>query len=71
VNVPRNDGKYNVNASLYDIREYFKGRDEAGKMSASSADETFNSLDAALRHALRTLAAKIEPKIYEYEFLLE
>jgi len=61
---------YNVNASLYDIREYFKGRDEAGKMSASSADETFNRLDATLRAALQTLASQIAPKVYDYGFLI-
>jgi hypothetical protein len=59
----------NVNASLYDIREYFQGRDEKGKMNNTSDDETYNDLNTHLRDAIKTLANKIEPKIYEYGFL--
>jgi len=59
----------NANASLYDIRELFKGRDEKGRMNAKSGDDRFNALDAALRAALKALAKKIEPKVYEYGFL--
>ena len=58
-----------VDASLYDIREYFKGRDAKGKMKNKSTDERFNELDAELRSALKKLAAKIQPKVYEYGFL--
>jgi hypothetical protein len=61
--------EYNVNASLYDIREYFQGRNDAGKMNNNSTDEKYNKLIENLRDALRTLAAKIEPKVYEYGFL--
>jgi hypothetical protein len=61
--------KCNVNASLYDIREHFQGRNEAGKMNNKSNDETYNSRIADLRLALKTLAEKIEPKVYEYGFL--
>jgi len=59
----------NVNASLYDIREHFQGRNEAGKMNSKSSDETYMSLIGNLRENLRQLADKIEPKVYEYEFL--
>lgn len=59
----------NVNASLYDIKEYFQGRNEDGKMNNKSSDEKYMSLIGDLREKLRQLAAKIEPKIYEYEFL--
>ena len=59
----------NVNASLYDIREYFQGRNEAGKMNNKSSDETYMRLIHALRETLRQLEKKIEPKIYEYGFL--
>jgi hypothetical protein len=59
----------NVNASLYDIREYFQGRNASGKMNNKSNDETYNALIADLRLALKALAAKIEPKVYEYGFL--
>ncbi|MDR2923971.1 MAG: hypothetical protein LBU85_11610 [Treponema sp.] len=61
----------NANASLYDIREYFQGRDAAGKMNNKSGDETYNALIADVRSALKTLALKIQPKVYEYGFLLK
>ena len=61
--------KCNVNASLYDIREHFQGRNDKGKMNNTSDDETYNKLIGSLRTALKTLAAKIEPKVYEYGFL--
>jgi hypothetical protein len=60
-----------VNASLYEIREFFKGRDEKGKMKTKAYDDRFNELDAALRSALKALAEKIQPKVYEYGFLNE
>ncbi len=59
----------NVNASLYDIREHFQGRNEAGKMNNKSSDETYMKLINALREKLKQLEKKIEPKIYEYGFL--
>jgi hypothetical protein len=59
----------NVNASLYDIREYFQGRNEAGKMNNKSDDETYMKLINGLREKLRQIETKIEPKIYEYGFL--
>ena len=74
-----NDPKkpYNANASLYDIKEHFQGRkkdekgNETGRMNARSDDEHYNDLMATLRLALKELAAKITPKIYEYGFLRE
>jgi hypothetical protein len=60
----------NVNASLYDIREHFQGRNEAGKMNSRSADETYMNLIGNLREKLNQLAEKIEPKVYEYGFLV-
>ena len=59
----------NVNASLYDIREYFQGRNEAGKMNNKSTDETYMGHINTLREQLKQLAAKIEPKVYDYGFL--
>ncbi len=59
----------NVNASFYDIREYFQGRNDKGKMNNKSNDEAYTALLAELRAKLQTLAQKITPKIYEYEFL--
>lgn len=58
-----------VNASLYDIREYFQGRNESGKMNNKSEDEKYTELIGNLRNALKVLAKKIEPKVYEYGFL--
>jgi hypothetical protein len=59
----------NVNASLYDIREHFQGRNENGKMNNKSTDETYNRLIGVLREKLKILAKKLEPKVYEYGFL--
>jgi hypothetical protein len=64
-------GGYNVNASLYDIREYFQGRNDKGRMNSKSDDATYMELIAAIRNKLNFLADKIKPKIYEYEFLKE
>ena len=38
-------------------------------MNSKSADETYNELVENLRSELKVLAEKIEPKVYEYEFL--
>ena len=59
----------NPNASLYDIRAYFQGRNEKGKMNNTSTDECYNTLIGNLRQTLKELAKKIEPKVYEYGFL--
>jgi hypothetical protein len=60
-----------VNASFYDIREFFQGRNEKGSMKTTSDDETYNTLITDLRDNLRTLSEKIKPKVYEYGFLKE
>ncbi|MDR0567677.1 MAG: hypothetical protein LBG87_00525 [Spirochaetaceae bacterium] len=65
----KNSNAISVNASLYDIREFFQGRKDSGAMNVKSPDETYNALIKALRDALKILAKKIEPKIYEYGFL--
>jgi hypothetical protein len=54
---------------LYDIREFFQGRDDNGKMNNKSGDDTYNALIKELRQALSVLADKIKPKVYEYRFL--
>ncbi len=61
--------EYNVNASLYDIREHFQGRNESGKMNHNSSNENYTNLIAILRDKLKLLAQKIETKVYAYEFL--
>ncbi|HED6593845.1 TPA: hypothetical protein R5Z00_000322 [Campylobacter coli] len=67
------DKGYLVNASLYDIKEFFQGRDEKGRMKLPSQakDEYYKALLSDLNTALNTLAKKLEPKIYEYGFLKE
>ncbi|CEN37550.1 hypothetical protein [Capnocytophaga cynodegmi] len=59
----------NVNASLYDIREYFQGRNEKGRMNSKSDDEKYTFLIGELREKLNILADKIKPKVFEYGFL--
>jgi hypothetical protein len=58
-----------VNASLYDIKAYFQGRNAQGKMNNKSTDEKYNELMGNLREVLKVLAQKIEPKVYEHGFL--
>jgi hypothetical protein len=60
-----------VNASFYDIREFFQGRNEKGTMNTKSADDTYTQLLGALRDALKVLTQKIQPKVYQYGFLKE
>jgi hypothetical protein len=59
----------NVNASLYDIRAHFQGRNAAGKMNHKSDDEQYNLLIKALRESLKPLAEQIAEKVYKYGFL--
>ena len=67
------DKNYLVNASLYDIKEFFQGRNEKGKMNppTKAKDEHYKTLLNDVNANLKTLAKKLEPKIYEYEFLKE
>ncbi|MDR1922846.1 MAG: hypothetical protein LBQ66_00610, partial [Planctomycetaceae bacterium] len=60
-----------LNASLYEIREYFKGRNGNGRLNTTSTDKKFNVLDKTLRNSLNALAEAIKPKVYEYGFLME
>ena len=61
----------NVNASLYDIREYFQGRNDKGRMNSKSDNKEYMELIGELRNKLNFLADKIKPNIYEYGFLKE
>lgn len=61
----------NPNASLYDIKVYFQGTNEKGKMNTKSNDERYNELILGLRSALEALAEKIRPKVYEHGFLVK
>ena len=57
------------NATFYDIRKYFQGIDNKGRMNSDSNDEQYTLLIRALRSAQKTLAARIAEKVYEYGFL--
>ena len=59
----------NVNASFYDIREYFQSRDATGRMKNTSDDERYNMLMNNLKLEMKFLAPQIEQKIYKYGFL--
>jgi len=61
----------NPNASFYDIREYFQGRNARGIMNPDSSDATYMALLDAFKLAYKNLSAQIEPKIYQYGFLLK
>lgn len=62
----------NQNASLYDIKEHFAGRDSSGKLNPpqKASDLAYIALYNDLKLALDALAKKIEPKIYTHGFLL-
>ena len=64
---------YNVNASLYDIKEFFQGRNDEGEMiNIRQVKNThYKNLMDELADSLNTLAKKLKPKIYEYGFLKE
>jgi len=61
----------NVNASFSDIRDFFQGRDESGKMNTKSGDDNYNILLKELRQGLSALADQIKLKVYKYGFLME
>ena|GEM_PF-3467245 len=61
----------NPNASYYDIRECFQGRNNnKGKMNAKSSDESYNQLLSTLKEAMEMLRLQIVPKVYAYKFLM-
>ena len=61
----------NVNASLYDIRAHFQGRNATGKMNNKSDDVVYMELIKNLRECIKQLQIKIAPKVFEYEFLMQ
>lgn len=61
----------NPNASYYDIRDYFQGRNAKGEMNSSSEDAQYTLLVDNLRKAVTYLGDhKIAPKVYKHGFLL-
>lgn len=63
---------YNANAALYDIKAYFQGFNDKGKMNPpqKAQDEAYKQKLGELNYTLKNLAKRIESKVYEYEFLL-
>ncbi|MBQ7471235.1 MAG: hypothetical protein IJS97_02255 [Prevotella sp.] len=63
----------NPNASFYDIRLHFQGtktmKNGKVQMNPDSQDARYTQLILSLRRCLKTLARRIEPKVYEYGFL--
>ena len=56
-------------AAFYDIRAHFQGFNPAGRMNPDSPDAGYTERIAALRIAMKALAAKIVPKVREHGFL--
>ena len=61
----------NPNASYYDIRAHFQGRNDKGKMNPKSDDKEYMRLLGNLKEAMEQLRLQIVPKVYEYGFLIE
>ena len=61
----------NPNASYYDIRAHFQGRNDKGKMNPKSDDKEYMRLLGNLKEAMEVLRLQIVPKVYEYGFLIE
>lgn len=59
----------NPDASFYDIKMHFKGKNDKGSMNIKSKDERFCELIDELQSKLNVLAAKIAEKVYKYGFL--
>ena len=60
----------NPNASYYDIREFFQGRNSNGKMNNKSNDEEYTRLMNVLQECHAELGRIIARKVYEHGFLL-
>ena len=65
------NAEYLQDAAFYDIKDFFQGRSEKGRMKNKSDNKEYMQLLNDLKIAQKALAQKIEPKIYEYGFLLD
>ena len=59
----------NPNGSYYDIRSYFQGRNENGRMNNHSDDDEYNQLLAALKASIDELGQKIRVKALYHKFI--
>ncbi|BDQ29057.1 hypothetical protein [Helicobacter ailurogastricus] len=66
-----NQDNSNPNATLYDIKEFFSGRDSKGKLNPThkAKDTHYKTLYAALKATLDNLAQELQPQVQEYGFL--
>ncbi len=58
-------------ASFYDIKLYFQKKNSKGIMNHKSDDNYYESLIFDFKNNMKILSNAIEPKIYEYGFLLK
>lgn len=58
-------------ASYYDIRFFFQGKNDKGKMNSTSDNKRYCELLGALRETRERLAAKLQEKVYEHGFLMQ
>lgn len=59
----------NINASFYDIKEHFQGRNIKGKMNNKSNDNVYNKIIGKLKKELNVLRELILQKGYKYGFI--
>jgi hypothetical protein len=65
----RDKSRSSVDAGLYDIKEYFCGRNEKGHLRSKSDDATYTALIADYKQCLDALGTSIAAKVHEYGFM--
>jgi len=60
---------FNHNAGFYEIKEFFRGRNDKGRLKSTGDDATFELLMEDLAVAYKPLARKLAAKCYEHGFL--
>ena len=60
---------YNPDAAFYDIRAFFQGRSDKGRMKSASEDGEYTALMQTFRAAVKELRAAVAPKVFAYGFL--
>ena len=60
---------FDHNAGFYEIKEFFRGRNEKVTLQSKGSDETFETLTGNLSAAYKPLAEKLAKKCYEHGFL--
>jgi len=68
----KNEAKYRIKyyvSVFYTVFSENFTKNDKGRMNPDSSDDRYTELLKNLRQQLKVLAKKIEPKVYEYEFL--